>query len=110
MAYDLYTANPMWADVLGYTYGTCYVGRAKDGAIHVGIRTAGSSYYIVSGQEETLVSVQTGSEKLSIADMASKFVSFTSGGSVVPVESLMNAMTLQMQLVMQYSTEAPSAE
>lgn len=61
LAYDLFTADPACADVLGYAYGDAFVGTAPDGAIHMSIQTVGATYYFVrSADGTTVVSVKAG--------------------------------------------------
>ena len=103
LAYDLFSANPAWADVLGYAYGACYTGMSQDGKIHLAIQTALSTYYIVYDGSSAVVSVKTGADRMTDNAAAMAIVQFAGVSSVIPAEALIASATRQAAMVAAYN-------
>lgn len=103
LAYDLFTAMPANADVLGYMYNACYAGQTADGTIHVAIQTAAGTYYFVRSQSGTVVSIRAGADRLTDAALTQAMTEL--GVSYVRLDSevLMQTIVLQTQYVTQYN-------
>ena len=103
LAYDLFSANPAWADVLGYAYGACYTGMSQDGKIHLAIQTALSTYYIVYDGSSATASVKTGAAKMTDNAAATAIVRFAGVSNVIPATALIASTAQQAAMIAAYN-------
>lgn len=103
LAYDMFTANPAWSDVLGYAYGSCYVGQTDAGDIHVAIQTAARTYYIVRSAEGTTVSVKSGNDRLDDNALAAAMTSNGVTWTKVSSQALLASVVAQTTKVAEYN-------
>lgn len=103
LAYDLFCADPAAADVLSYAYGSCYVGIAADNSVHVAVQTPGNTYYFVRSESGTVVSVKTGTNKLSDDQIVDAMKNFTVSWAKLDGMDLLNSVAQQSQTVAEYN-------